>query len=89
MDAQKEILVVVLDIINGIKNTGFTPDVVELDSFIGGELGVDSVEMLESWYEIEKRLHIKVNDGDKRGIYTLGDLIGTIEAHLPAEAVKS
>ncbi|AIR71682.1 acyl carrier protein [Dickeya fangzhongdai] len=89
MDAQKEILAVVLDIINGIKNTGFTPDVVELDSFIGGELGVDSVEMLESWYEIEKRLHIKVNDSDKRGIYTLGDLIGTIEANLPAEAVKS
>lgn len=62
---------------------------MDLDSFIGGELGVDSIEMLESWYEIEKRLHIKVNDGDKRGIYTLGDLVGTIEAHLPAEEIKS
>ncbi|WP_407321141.1 hypothetical protein [Dickeya ananatis] len=49
MDAQKDVLAMVLDIINGIKNTGFTPDVVELDAFIGGELGVDSVEMLESW----------------------------------------
>lgn len=45
--------------------------------------------MLESWYEIEKKLNIKVNDSEKRAIYTLGDLIGKIEAHLPAEAVKS
>ncbi|MBP2836652.1 acyl carrier protein [Dickeya parazeae] len=89
MDSQTDVLAVVLDIINGIKNTGFTPDVVELDAFIGGELGVDSVEMLESWYEIEKRLNIKVNDGDKRGIYTLGDLVSTIEANLPEDALKS
>ncbi|SLM64225.1 MULTISPECIES: acyl carrier protein [Dickeya] len=89
MDTQKEILTVVLDVINGIKNTGFTPEIVDLEAFLGGELGVDSVEMLESWYEIEKRLNIKVNDGDKRGIYTLGDLVGTIEAHLPEDALKS
>ncbi|ORJ23872.1 acyl carrier protein [Rouxiella badensis] len=86
---QKDILSVVLDTINDIKNTGFTPDVVDLEAFLGGELGVDSVEMLESWYEIEKKLNIKVNDSEKRAIYTLGDLIGKIEAHLPAEAVKS
>ncbi len=89
MVAQKDILAVVLDVINDIKNTGFTPEIVELDSFIGGELGVDSVEMLESWYEIEKRLNIKVNDSEKRGVYTLGDLVSRIEAYLPAVEVRS
>lgn len=85
---QKDILTVVLDIINNIKNTGFTPEVVDLEAFLGGELGVDSVEMLEAWYEIEKTLNIKVNDSEKRAIYTLDDLIDAIQAHLPAEAVK-
>ncbi|WAT02514.1 acyl carrier protein [Rouxiella chamberiensis] len=89
MATQQDILAVVLDIINDIKNTGFTPEIVDLDAFIGGELGVDSVEMLESWYEIEKRLHIKVNDSDKRGIYTLGDLVAKIEAQMPELAEKS
>lgn len=89
MATQQDILTVVLDIINDIKNTGFTPEIVDLDAFIGGELGVDSVEMLESWYEIEKRLHIKVNDSDKRGIYTLGDLVAKIEAQMPELAEKS
>jgi len=86
MSSQQDLLVVVLDVINEIKKTGFTPDIVDLESFLGGELGVDSVEMLEAWYEIEKKLGIKVNDGEKRDIYTLGDLVGKIEAHLPAKA---
>ncbi|MFZ4834007.1 acyl carrier protein [Rouxiella sp. Mn2063] len=89
MSSQQEILVVVLDVINEIKKTGFTPEIVDLESFLGGELGVDSVEMLEAWYEIEKKLNIKVNDGDKRDIYTLGDLVSKIEAHLPAVETKS
>ncbi|MFU9136887.1 acyl carrier protein [Erwinia tasmaniensis] len=89
MRSQQELLAVVLDIINEIMKTGFTPETVDMESFLGGELGVNSVEMLEAWYGIEKQLNIRVNDGEKRDIYTLGDLIRVIQQHLPAQAQAS
>jgi acyl carrier protein len=72
----------VLDVINDIKKTGFTLDTVEPESYLGGDLGVDSREMLEIWYELEQRLNIRVQDAEKRDLYTLADVVTLLESKL-------
>jgi acyl carrier protein len=77
----------VLSAINEIKRTGFTVDSVEPDFYLGGDLGVDSREMLEIWYELEQRLNIRVADSDKRDRYTLQDVVDVLRAQLGNRAL--
>ncbi|MFZ2752739.1 MAG: hypothetical protein WAZ48_04755 [Lysobacteraceae bacterium] len=76
----------VLEAINEIKKTGFTHDLVDAGFYLGGDLGVDSREMLEIWYELEQRLGIQVKDEEKRDLYTLGDVIAIVDAKVGARA---
>lgn len=82
MSKQKDAMVAVLDVINDIKRTGFTYDTVEPDFYLGGDLGVDSKEMLEIWYELEQRLGVRVEDSDKRDLYTLSDVVDLLGTKL-------
>jgi acyl carrier protein len=77
----------VLTAINEIKRTGFTVDSVEPDFYLGGDLGIDSREMLEIWYEIEQRLNIRVSDADKRDRYTLQDVSEVVRSYLGDKSV--
>lgn len=79
----------VLAAINEIKRTGFTVDSVEPDFYLGGDLGIDSREMLEIWYEIEQRLNIRVADADKRDRYTLQDVSDVVRAQLGENAAAA
>ncbi len=72
---QNKIVETVIETINSVKNTGFCTDSVDLDFYLGGDLGIDSMEMLEIWYELEKKLGIKIEDSEKRDLYTFGDTI--------------
>lgn len=67
--------------VNKIKRTGFTQDMVDKDWHLGGDFGIESVEMLEIWLELEKKLRIKILDENKRDIYTLRDVMDVLEAH--------
>lgn len=80
METKTQTLKSVLDAINEIKKTGFEPESVDLDFYLGGDLGVDSREMLEIWYELEQRLDMRVQDEEKRDLYTLGDVVALVEA---------
>ncbi|MFC5475606.1 acyl carrier protein [Paraherbaspirillum soli] len=82
MSKKEEILEAVLDVINSVKKTGFTRDAVEPDFYLGGDLGVDSKEMLEIWYELEQRLNIRVLDAEKRDLYTLNEVIDLLQSKL-------
>jgi acyl carrier protein len=73
---------VLLQVINDIRKTGFTVEAVEPDFYLGGDLGIDSREMLEIWYELEKRLGIRVEDTEKRDLYTLADVVRVLEGKL-------
>lgn len=77
----------VLSAINEIKRTGFTVDSVEPDFYLGGDLGVDSREMLEIWYELEQRLGVRVADADKRDRYTLQDVVDVLSRQLGDRAL--
>jgi acyl carrier protein len=54
-------------------------------------LGLDSLQILEMHFEIESRLSVTVDENDAKGIKTVGDLIGLIEARqmAPQGGVKS
>jgi len=86
MSHREDMFDAVLDVINNIKKTGFTRDAVEPDFYLGGDLGVDSKEMLEIWYELEQRLNIRVQDAEKRDVYTLIEVITVLEKKLDVVA---
>ena len=87
MEAKVKVFEEVLAAINEIKRTGFTPDSAEPDFYLGGDLGVDSKEMLEVWYELEQRLGIQVSDADKRDRYMLQDVVDVVRAQLGDRAL--
>lgn len=80
---------VLLQTINEVRKTGFTPESVEPDFYLGGDLGIDSREMLEIWYELEKRLGIYVDDAEKRDLYTLADVVRVLEGKLGGRAAAA
>lgn len=87
MNQKVNVFELVLSAINEIKRTGFTVDSVEPDFYLGGDLGIDSREMFEVWYEIEERLGIKFEESDKRDRYTLQDVVNVIEPLLGDRAL--
>lgn len=82
----EELFTLVLDVINEVQNTAFSTENVDLDFYLGGELGIDSRQMLEIWYEIEKKLDVKVHDYLKRDIYTLEDVVNVFTKQLSEAA---
>ncbi len=65
-------------ITNRLKRAGYTPQNLSPESFLGGELGIDSIEMLEIWYDLEQELGIHIDDEAKRDIYTVGEAIDVV-----------
>ncbi len=82
MNERNEAMDMLLQAINDIKKTGFTSDSVDGGFYLGGDLGIDSREMLEIWYELEQRLGVRVDDSEKRDLYTLSDVVSLLEAKL-------
>lgn len=81
-DKTNEIFETVLGAVNQVRGTDFDTDIIDLDCYLGGDLGIDSREMLEVWYEIEKALGIQVHDYKKRDKYTLRDVVATCEEQI-------
>ena len=76
---EANIIDTLLEVINEIKKTGFSADTVEIDHYLGGDLGIDSREMLEIWFDVEQKLGIQVHDYEKRDIYTIADVVNCIK----------
>lgn len=93
MSRHQDTLVALLQAINEVKQTGFTADSVDPEFYLGGDLGIDSREMLEIFYELEQRLDIRIDDGEKRDLYTLADVLQVLQLKLdqgaPALAVAA
>lgn len=89
MSKRNDAMAILLQVINDITKTGFTHDSVEPDFYLGGDLGIDSREMLEIWYELEERLGIRVHDSEKRDLYTLADVVSLLEGKLDLTAATT
>ena len=66
--------------INVVKKTAFTKEDIPDDSYLGGDLGIDSIEMLEIWFHLEKELSIKIGDDLKRDVYTIDQVLGVLKS---------
>ena len=75
-----------LDTVNAVKKTAISKDIVEMDFHLSGDLGIDSREMLEIWYELEKTLEIQIPDYEKRDIYTIEEVVAKLESAVEASA---
>ena len=73
------LVMTIFECINDCKKTAFSPEIIGLDAYLGGDLGIDSREMLEIWYEIEKKLGVEIHDHKKRDIYKIEDVIRVFE----------
>lgn len=68
--------------INAVKKTAYTKDVLADESYLGGDLGIDSIEMLEIWFHVESQLGAQIGDEAKRDVYTIGQVLDVVSEHL-------
>jgi len=73
-----------LDAVNTVKRTAISAEIIEPDYHLSGDLGIDSREMLEIWYELEKKLDIEISDYEKRDIYTIEEVVEKLQSSLGA-----
>ena len=84
MDSKKQrVLEVFCEVVNGIKRTGLRADSIDANAYLGGDLGIDSVEMLEILVPTsEQRWPVHVDDAEKRNIYTIDEALGVVAAKI-------
>ncbi|MET3133684.1 acyl carrier protein [Oxalobacteraceae bacterium GrIS 1.11] len=68
--------------LNAVKRSSLST--VQAEQYLGGDLGIDSIEMLEIWFRIETSLGMQIADTAKRDIYTVGEVLDVLERHVPA-----
>lgn len=70
---------VFFEVVNNVKKTAFSLDIIAPDFHLGGDLGIDSREMLEIWYDLEEVLNVEIPDAEKRDIYTVEDVVEVLK----------
>lgn len=79
MSGQHEALDAFCQAVNVVKKTALTVEGIGPNQYLGGDLGIDSIEMLEIWFRIEKTLGIRIQDDEKRDIYTVEEVINVVQ----------
>lgn len=69
--------------VNKVKRSALSAHTLELNQYLGGDLGIDSIEMLEIWFLIEKHCETQIPDEAKRDIYTVAEVLQVIYRYLP------
>jgi len=80
-----------LIIIQGLRITDRGPEGLRDDEpLLGGDLGIDSIDILQLILEIERHFGIKLVDGefDKSSWETIDTLAATVEAKLAAKGLE-
>ncbi len=84
MSNRAQLLQALCTAINAVKRTALSADTIDLQHYLGGDLGIDSIEMLEIWFRVEKILAVQIPDDDKRDIYTVEEVQEVLRRHAPA-----
>lgn len=87
MSEQHQHLQSFCEAVNAVKRTALSAATVDVDHYLGGDLGIDSIEMLEIWFRVEKMLGLQIPDTAKRDIYSVAEVLAVIERHVPAHSV--
>lgn len=74
-----EIRQVICNVFNQVKRVSlYTFDNVTDESYLGGDLGFDSIEMLEAWVDIQRTLDIRIGDDEMIDILTIGQVLDLV-----------
>lgn len=84
MSNTTELLRALCAAINAVKRTALSADAMDPDHYLGGDLGIDSIEMLEIWFRVEKAAGLRIPDEAKRDIYTVGEVVQVLQRHASA-----
>ncbi|TJZ77667.1 acyl carrier protein [Chitiniphilus eburneus] len=82
MSHRPTVLAAFCDAVNALKKTAFDADRIDPALYLGGDLGIDSIEMLEIWFRIERSVGARIPDDAKRDIYTVGEVAAVVEGAL-------
>jgi acyl carrier protein len=82
MDVKDRVLSAFCEVINALKKTGLRPEQLQPGLYLGGDLGIDSIEMLELWYDLEERLGVRITDLEKRNVYTVAQVLAVANRQL-------
>lgn len=72
-----------------VKKIRIVPDELDPAQYLGGDLGIDSIEMLEIWFHAERQLGIRLPDSAKRDVYTIGQVLAVLDEHTADSRVAS
>ncbi|GLS06354.1 hypothetical protein GCM10007860_35380 [Chitiniphilus shinanonensis] len=84
MTSRPAVLAAFCDAVNALKKTALDPERIDPALYLGGDLGIDSIEMLEIWFRIERAVGGRIPDDAKRDIYTVGEVADVVAGHCPA-----
>lgn len=75
--------------INAVKRSALSADGLDTTQYLGGDLAIDSIEMLEIWFHTEKALGVRIPDEAKRDIYTLADALQVLDQVVAAREAQN
>lgn len=70
--------------VNAVKRSALSAQTLDQSQYLGGDLGIDSIEMLEIWFRIEKLCDAQIPDDAKRDIYTIDEVLNVVFRYLPS-----
>lgn len=85
MSRETELSEAFCEAVNAVKRCALSAQTLDDAQYLGGDLGIDSIEMLEIWFRIEKWFGIRIPDDAKRDIYTVQEVIGVVRSRLSAD----
>lgn len=70
--------------VNAVKRSALAAHTLDRSQYLGGDLGIDSIEMLEIWFRIEKICDTQIPDDAKRDIYTVDEVLNVVYRYHPS-----
>lgn len=75
--------------VGAVKRAVIDPGEIQPSAYLGGDLGIDSIEMLEIWFRMERELGLHLPDGAKRDIYTVAQVLEVFDRHLGPQPIPA
>jgi acyl carrier protein len=79
---RSEVMAELITIVEGIKKLTYDREQINETSYLGGDLGVHSVEMLEAMFDLQNRFQIKIEDRDLVELYSVKDVLDMLEKYI-------
>lgn len=72
-----------------VKRMSLDPETLDHALYLGGDIGIDSIEMLEIWFHAERQLGIRIPDDAKRDVYTVGEVLKVLDGFIASTRTEA